>query len=33
MIWLGLVSVVVVGFAWMKVRRNRKAVEATLGAD
>jgi hypothetical protein len=33
MIWVGLVAVVVVGIAWAKIRRQRKAVEAALGAE
>ena len=33
MIWLGLVAVVVVGIGWAKVRRQRKAVEASLAAE
>jgi hypothetical protein len=33
MAWMGLVAVAVVGFAWMKVRRNRKRSEAALAAE
>jgi hypothetical protein len=33
MIWLGLVAVAVVGFAWVKVRRQRKDVETALTAE
>jgi hypothetical protein len=32
MIWLGLVAVVVVGFGWAKMRRQRKTVEASIGS-
>jgi hypothetical protein len=32
MIWIGLIAVAVVGFAWAKVRRSRKGTEATLAA-
>jgi hypothetical protein len=33
MIWIGVVAVAIVGFAWVKVRRNRKSVEAALAAE
>jgi hypothetical protein len=33
MVWITLVALAVVGFAWAKVRRQRKSAEASLASD
>ena len=29
MIWIGVIATALVGFAWLKIRRNRKASEGS----